>query len=253
MEAIMQYIYTGETYITKDDLPSFLNTANLLQIIGLINYNTYNFNHPVQNGTIVHKNNDVSQNRSKSRSPNSSKSHIVVKNFAKTDEPVAKKPLTEPLSPKKQTNNSAGSDSDQQADPPSPKTEESCPILSKQLLLPKKRKLSVVDQNKNVEFYDNSELSNSSEEVKENSNILRGCLGDKTDQEGESEEAATFPTVFGIKKEHIESENVLEPEVGLSIKEENEFESTSEESLHNGDILLQRLQAFQGGYTFVKL
>lgn len=244
MEAIMQYIYTGETYITKDDLSSFLDTANLLQIIGLINYNTYSFNHSFQNGPIGHKNNDSSQIHSKPKSFNNFKSQIVVKNFAKSDEvsPNKKPTSGDSVSPKRK---SSGSDSDQQTDAPSPNTEESCPILSKQLLLPKKRKLSVVDQNKNVEFYDNSELSNSSEETKESSNILRGCLGDRTDQEGDTEDAPTFPNVFGIKKETPESENVLEPEVGLSIKEENDFESTSEESLHNGDILLQRLQSYQ--------
>lgn len=247
MEAIIQYIYTGETYITKDDLPSFLNTANLLQIIGLINYNSYNFNHGLQNGTAVSKPNDNSANNAKSKTvTNQSKPNILVKKFnTKIDDGQSAGKKPESPVPKKRTP-SANSESDAQSDVPSPKTEEACPILSKQLLLPKKRKLSVVDQNKNVEFFDNSELSNSSEEVKEANTILRGCLAEKSDNDNEAEEVPAFPNLTTIKKEAVETENVLEPLVGLSIKEESDFESTSDDNLHNGDILLQRLQAFQG-------
>lgn len=35
MEAILRYIYTGETHVSEENLQSFLQTANLLQIIGL--------------------------------------------------------------------------------------------------------------------------------------------------------------------------------------------------------------------------
>lgn len=35
MEAILRYIYTGETHVSEEHLHSFLHTANLLQIIGL--------------------------------------------------------------------------------------------------------------------------------------------------------------------------------------------------------------------------
>lgn len=257
MEAIIQYIYTGETYIAKDDLFSFLNTANLLQIIGLINYNIYNSKTSQQNGTFDHRSQSefVSQTKPHPASTPSPKSNILVKKFAnKTDDSVllrksASPTEQSPTAPKKR-NNQGSSEGEQSVEVPVSVQEESCPILSKQLLLPKKRKLSVVDQNKN-EFYDNSELSNSSEDIKENGTILRNCLEDKPENELETDDEINFPAAITIKKEAVESEeNVLEPEVGLCVKEEQEFESTSEESLNNGDILLQRLQAFQGTCIF---
>lgn len=287
MEAIIQYIYTGETYIAKDDLFSFLNTANLLQIIGLINYNSSSSSsyddggdNNNQNGTYGHHqhhhnhhhhSNEYNNNQGqKIRMPNSSGSGgsnssgsttaktggIVVKKFAhKTDEcNKSRSPPNPDGIPSKKKHGGRVSDGDTQQSGESPavkSAEENCPILSKQLLLPKKRKLSVVDQNKN-EFYDNSELSNSSEDLKDSGTILRNCL-ESEKQEGEKEvddecpPPLSIPTVM-IKKETVESDNnnVLEPEVGLCVKEEQEFESASEESSHNGDILLQRLQASQG-------
>ena len=287
MEAIIQYIYTGETYIAKDDLFSFLNTANLLQIIGLINYNSSSSSYDDgggdnnnQNGTYGHHqhhhnhhhhSNEYNNNQGqKIRMPNSSGSSgsnsggsttaktggIVVKKFAhKTDEcNKSRSPPNPDGIPSKKKHGGRVSDGDTQQSGESPavkSAEENCPILSKQLLLPKKRKLSVVDQNKN-EFYDNSELSNSSEDLKDSGTILRNCL-ESEKQEGEKEvddecpPPLSIPTVM-IKKETVESDNnnVLEPEVGLCVKEEQEFESASEESSHNGDILLQRLQASQG-------
>jgi len=41
MEAILRYIYTGETHVQEDNLQSFLQTANLLQIIGLAQSDEY--------------------------------------------------------------------------------------------------------------------------------------------------------------------------------------------------------------------
>lgn len=257
MEAIIQYIYTGETYITKDDLPSFLNTANLLQIIGLINNNLNDHSdYPFQNGLFGHKTNDlINHTKVRGNSSSNAKPNLVVKKFANKFEEGL--PLKKPKSPVegtqiKKRNSSSNSDGEAVTESPVKPPEESCPILSKQLLLPKKRKLSVVDQNKN-EFYDNSELSNSGgEEPKENATILRNFLEEKPDTELETDEEPGFPNVVSIKKEVVESENVLEPEVDLCVKEENEFESASEESLHNGDILLQRLQAFQGKFFRLK-
>lgn len=249
MEAIIQYIYTGETYIAKDDLFSFLNTANLLQIIGLINYNLYDAEQPLQNGTFGHRGNEFVNHAKNRVANNSSKPNILVKKFAnKTEDsaPVKKSSNSEGISAKKRNNLGNHSDGEQQAaEIPGKTTEDSCPILSQQLLLPKKRKLSSVDQNKN-EFYDNSELSNSSEDLKDNGTILRNCLEGKPENETETDEEPAFPNAISIKKEAVETENFLEPEVGLCVKDEQEFESASEESLHNGDILLQRLQAFQG-------
>lgn len=97
--------------------------------------------------------------------------------------------------------------------------EDPCPILSKQLLLPKKRKISsILDQNKNVEIV--ADHSDSSE-----ADVVVKSEPPEPSQDDEDEEE--------------ESRSVLEPEVGLSIKGEA---SDSEDSLPNGDILLQRLK-----------
>lgn len=75
-----------------------------------------------------------------------------------------------------------------------------------------------MDQNKNVEIVaDNSDSSEADVVVK------------SEPQEPSQDE----------EEEEEESRSVLEPEVGLSIKEEV---SDSEDSLPNGDILLQRLK-----------
>lgn len=246
MEALLQYIYTGESYIAKDDLPSFLNTANLLQIIGLINYNLHDSNETVQNGMTSGDKANNSIHYNKSFANNNYKPNLMVKKFAnKIEEPVQVKKPTSPETIDHPKRPSSGSSIGEKPEDEKPTEDTPCPILSKQLLLPKKRKLSV-DLNKN-EFYDSSELSNSGgEDFKEDAVILRNFLKERSDNETEMEEEASYSNDASIKKEIIENGNVLEPEVDLCVKEENEFESASEESLHNGDTLMQQLRALQG-------